>query len=177
MATYAAFLRGINVGGHTVKNDRLRELFEDLGLEEVGTFLASGNLIFQTHDLNKSALEARIESRLREGLGYDVPTFVRTAEKVTAAAAHTPFPDAPEEGTLHIAFLRDELDPATRKEVAELAKDTDRVAFIDRELYWLVAGRFTDSALGGPAVGKVLGDAWTLRTAKTVRRIAAKLPR
>ncbi|MDP8961686.1 MAG: DUF1697 domain-containing protein, partial [Actinomycetota bacterium] len=109
MATYAAFLRGINVGGHMVKNDRLRELFEDLGFEEVRTFFASGNLIFQTHDVSIFALEGRIESRLREGLGYDVPTFVRTAEKVAAAAAHTPFPDASEEGTLHIAFLRDEL--------------------------------------------------------------------
>ncbi|MDP8960815.1 MAG: DUF1697 domain-containing protein, partial [Actinomycetota bacterium] len=110
-------------------------------------------------------------------LGYDVPTFVRTAEKVAAAAAHTPFPDASEEGTLHIAFLRDELDPVTRNEVAELAKDTDRVAFSDRELYWLVAGRFIDSALSGRTVGKVFRDAWTVWTAETVRRIAATLPR
>lgn len=177
MVTYAAFLRGINVGGHIVKNDRLRELFEGLGFEEVRTFLASGNLVFRADDVGISALEGRIESGLREGLGYVVPAFVRTAEEVTVAAAHTPFPDAPEEGKLHIAFLRDELDPATRSEVDALGKDTDRVAFRDRELYWLVAGRFMDSALSEPAVGKVLGNDWTVRTAETVRRIAAKLPR
>ncbi len=177
MATYAAFLRGINVGGHTVKNDRLRELFDDLGFQEVRTLLASGNLIFQSDDVSVSALEDRIEARLRDGLGYDVPTFVRTAEKVTAVADHNPFADAPEGGKLHIAFLRAELDAATRNEVALLAKDTDRVAFLDRELYWLVAGRFMDSALSEPAVGKALGDDWTVRTAKTVQRIAAKLSR
>lgn len=177
MARYAAFLRGINVGGHTVTNDRLRGLFEELGLRDVRAFLASGNLIFRSDDVGVSALEGRIESRLREGLGYEVPTFVRTAEHVTAVADHTPFPDAPADGKLHIAFLRADLDAATRNEVAELAKDTDRVAFRDRELYWLVAGRFMDSALSDPAVGKVFGADWTVRTAKTVRRIAAKLLR
>lgn len=177
MASYAAFLRGINVGGHTVTNDRLRELFEELGLQDVRTFLASGNLIFQSEDVGVSALEGRIESRLRDGLGYEVPTFVRTVEQVTAVAGHTPFPDAPADGKLHIAFLRAELDAATRHEVAALAKDTDRVAFRDRELYWLVAGRFMDSALSELAVGRVLGADWTVRTAKTVQRVAAKLLR
>lgn len=42
MAAYVAFLRGINVGGHMLKNDRLRELFEDLGFHGVRTFLAAG---------------------------------------------------------------------------------------------------------------------------------------
>ncbi len=175
MATYAAFLRGINVGGHTVKNDRLRELFEELGFQDVRTFLASGNLIFQNDDVGDSVLEERIESRLRDGLGYDVPTFVRTAEQVTAIADHTPFPDAPADGRLHIAFLRAEPAAATKNEVAALTKATDRVAFRDRELYWFVAGRFMDSALSDPAVDRLLGGDWTVRTARTVRRVTAKL--
>ncbi|MDQ4131150.1 MAG: hypothetical protein M3133_09225, partial [Actinomycetota bacterium] len=92
-------------------------------------------------------------------------------------ADHTPFPDEPDVGKLHIGFLRCELDPSTRDEVSALAKETDRVAFHGREMYWRVAGRFMDSALSEPAIGKVLGDRWTLRTAQTVRRLAAKLRR
>lgn len=175
MATYVAFLRGINVGGHTVKNDRLRELFEDLGFEAVRTFLASGNVIFECDQENGLEVERRIESRLREGLGYNVPTFVRTSEHLVAVAEHAPFPDQPGEGNLHIGFLREEPDPSTVNELAALANESDRVAFRGRELYWLVAGRFMDSALSGPAVGKVLGDGWTVRTANTVRRLAAKM--
>ena len=43
MTRYIAFLRAINVGGHTVKMDQLRALFEELGLSNVETFIASGN--------------------------------------------------------------------------------------------------------------------------------------
>lgn len=176
MATYVAFLRGINVGGHTVTNDRLRELFEALAMDRVSTFLASGNVIFQTDEEGGSALEKRIEAGLRESLGYPVPTFARDARQVASLANHAPFPVAPEGGKLHIGLLRETLDRSTRAEVAALAADTDRVAFNGRELYWHVAGRYMDSALSGPAVGKVLGAAWTLRTATTLQRIANKLP-
>ncbi|MCX6027691.1 MAG: DUF1697 domain-containing protein [Chloroflexi bacterium] len=43
-----AFLRAINVGGHTVKMDRLRQIFESLGFSNVETFIASGNVVFET---------------------------------------------------------------------------------------------------------------------------------
>lgn len=175
MATYVAFLRGINVGGHTVKNDRLRELFEALGFTRVRTLLASGNVLFDADEVDAAALERRSEAQLRDGLGYAVPTFVRTGDQVAAIAGHDPFPDAPQGGKVHVGFLRQVLDQPTRGEVVALAKDRDRVAFRDRELYWHVADRFMDSALSDPAVDKVLAAAWTLRTANTVQRIAAKL--
>lgn len=175
MATYVAFLRGINVAGRTVTNDRLRELFGDLGFDEVRTFLSSGNVIFRTDEVAIPALEEHIESRLGDGLGDEVPTFVRTAEQVTAVGAHAPFADPPEGGTLHIGFLREDVDEPTKDKILGLAKGTDRVAFHGCELYWHVASRFMDSALSDPAVGRMLGNAWTVRTATTVRRIAASL--
>ena len=46
MSQYIAFLRGINVGGHRVKMDRLRAIFIELGLQDVSTFIASGNVLF-----------------------------------------------------------------------------------------------------------------------------------
>jgi len=48
MPRYVALLRGINLGGHTVKMDRLKKLFEELGLKNVETFIASGNVIFES---------------------------------------------------------------------------------------------------------------------------------
>lgn len=47
MSRTFAFLRAINVGGHTVPMTRLKELFEDLGLQGVKTFMASGNVVFE----------------------------------------------------------------------------------------------------------------------------------
>ena len=59
MTRYIAFLRAINVGGHVVKMDALRRLFESLGFSNVETFIASGNVLFETN-LN-SDLEKKIE--------------------------------------------------------------------------------------------------------------------
>ncbi len=56
MPRYIALLRGVNLGGHTVKMDRLKKLFEELGFKKVETFIASGNVIFETGSKNAAAL-------------------------------------------------------------------------------------------------------------------------
>ena len=72
---FIALLRAINVGGHNVKMDRLRKLFESLGLSNVETFIASGNVIFDSLVESAETLEEKIERHLRESLGYEVATF------------------------------------------------------------------------------------------------------
>ena len=73
-----AFLRAVNVGGHTVKMDALRRHFESLGFSNVETFIASGNVIFETPFKNARTLESSIENKLRDALGYEVAAFLRT---------------------------------------------------------------------------------------------------
>ena len=73
---YVAFLRAINVGGHTVRMEALRREFESLGATNVETFIASGNVIFDTARRNAAALERAIEEHLQHGArisGRDVP--------------------------------------------------------------------------------------------------------
>src|SRR5215211_2292119 len=82
MPKYIAFLRAINVGGHTVKMDYLRTLFEDLGLMNVETFIASGNVIFDSPARRPKALEQKIETFLKEKFGYAVATFIRSAAEL-----------------------------------------------------------------------------------------------
>ena len=78
MPKYVAFLRAISGGGHTVKMDYLRSLFESLGFSNVETFIASGNVIFDSTSKSTKALEKKIESYLLKTLGYEVVTlFVR----------------------------------------------------------------------------------------------------
>jgi uncharacterized protein (DUF1697 family) len=92
MPRYIAFLRAINVGGHnTVKMDFLRHLFESLGFSNVETFIASGNIVFETKSKNAQALEREIEKGLREALGYAVATFIRTGTELAAIANYKPF--------------------------------------------------------------------------------------
>ena len=64
MQKYIAFLRAINVGGHTVKMDRLREIFETMGFSNVETFIASGNVIFETKSKDVDSLVKMIKKKL-----------------------------------------------------------------------------------------------------------------
>jgi uncharacterized protein (DUF1697 family) len=90
---YVAFLRAINVGGHTVKMEALRRLFEGLRFAAVSTFIASGNVVFETDEGDPVALEQLIERALHVALGYEVATFLRTDAEVALVAAYAPFPE------------------------------------------------------------------------------------
>ncbi len=179
MTRYVAFLRGINVGGHTVKMDQLKKHFEELGLDNVETFIASGQVIFESDEKKPAALEEKIEKALRSKLGYEVATFVRTDAEVADIAANNPFSKVtPREGDrLHIGFLRDEPAAATRKAVLALATDEDRLHFHGRELYWLRRGPMLESTINTNELHKAFGKAPnSLRNANTLQRLAAKYP-
>src|SRR5664279_4346948 len=90
MSRHVAFLRGVNLGkSRRVKNEQLRSAFEQLGLDSVATFRASGNVVFEAD--GAQGLAARVEAGLAEELGFEVTVFLRTARQVAAIAAHRPF--------------------------------------------------------------------------------------
>src|SRR5882757_7926832 len=94
MPRLVAFLRAVNVGGHTVTMEKLRGLFEGLGMKDVETFIASGNVIFASRSSNLQLIERKIEAGLQDALGYEVRTFVRTDEEVAEVARHRAFSDS-----------------------------------------------------------------------------------
>ena len=78
MHQYVVFLRGINVGGHTVIKTTLLKAFESLGFQNVSTYKQSGNVIFYAASADPEAVTAKVEAKLREVLGYEVATSVCT---------------------------------------------------------------------------------------------------
>ena len=181
MTRYVAFLRGLNVGGHTVKMEALRKHFEELGFENVSTFIASGNVIFETATpkSKSAALEKKIENALQQALGYEVATFLRTDKEVAQVAEHDAFPKIkPKDGdTSYITFLRDTPDAATRRRILALSNDEDVLHLHGRELYWLRrAGGMIDSTISDSDWKKAFGkQPTTVRNTNTLRRLAAKL--
>lgn len=176
MPRFVAFLRGINVGGHRVTNDALCALVEDLGFADVDAYRASGNVVLTADERPVADLRVRLEEGLAEGLGYAVPTFLRTPDEVRAIADHEPFAAQHVEashGSLQVAMLAEEPAAADRDAVLDMATDRDRLAVRGRELYWLPSGGTTDSELDWDAIEDLLGPT-TTRTKNTVARIAAK---
>ena len=86
--THAAFLKGINLGNRRLTNEELRGHFESIGLTDVATFRASGNVVFAApRDRDAQALAELIETELGTLLGYPVSTFVRSGEQLLSLAA------------------------------------------------------------------------------------------
>ena len=73
--------------------DRLRTLFESMNLTDVTTVIASGNVLFSSRAGNQARLERRIEAHLRDALGYEVATFLRSGQELAEIVAHRPFPE------------------------------------------------------------------------------------
>lgn len=174
---FTAFLRAINVGGHTVKMAQLRVLFESLGLSNVTTFIASGNVIFETRQKHAHSLESKIERHLSGTLGYGVATFVRSLDEVADVASYRAFPHvdvSASGGTLYVGFLRTPPTREVQQKLLALRSDVDELHLHGRELYWLCHTKFRESAFSGALLEKALGMSMTLRNLTTVTRIATK---
>jgi uncharacterized protein (DUF1697 family) len=177
MPRYFAFLRGINVGGHRIKMDRLREHVEALGFEHVETFIASGNVIFSSASRDVHAMEERIARHLWEALGYEVPTFIRSQPELESIMTFERTDPAPTDESVYVIFLPEEADIDLRRSLDNLSTERDRFEFAGREAYWLIRGKLSESPLFGMGLAKMTGGAsTTMRNMTTVRRLVAKYP-
>lgn len=170
-----ALLRAINVGGHVVKMDRLRTLFESLNLTDVTTVIASGNVLFSSRAGNQARLERRIEAHLHDALGYDVATFLRSGQDLAEIVAHRPFPETelPGDGeALSVIFLKQPLAAPASTALLALRTATDDFQVHGREAYWLCHGRISDSKVTGAKLERAVGGPVTARNIATVRKLA-----
>ena len=177
MAKYVAFLRAINVGGHLVKMDDLRALFEALGFTNVETFIASGNVIFDSKSANIGLLEKKIEKHLLKSLGYEVATFVRSVADVERIAGAKPFSTAELKSNFHalyVGFLAESPSEDARRELVKCGNKFNAFAFTEREVFWLCRVKFSETDFSGARLEKILKMKTTLRNVNTPQRIAAK---
>jgi uncharacterized protein (DUF1697 family) len=176
MSRFIAFLRAINVGGHTVKMDQLRGLFEASRFSSVETFIASGNVVFDTKSGDATVLEKRIEKLLREALGYEVATFIRTGMELADIAKYKPFPQpaVDKASALNIAFLKNKLDEQSKQKLRGLRTDIDDFHVHEREVYWLCLKKQSESTFSNVLLEKTLGRQSTLRSVNTIKKLAEK---
>ena len=176
MLKHISFLRAINVGGHNIKMDHLRQLFESLGFSNVETFIASGNVIFDTKTGNTKTLEKKIETCLHEALGYEVATFIRTDAELAEIAKYMPFPQSQLDRAvaLNIGFLANALDKTSEQKLMSLQTDIDYFHVHGREIYWLCKKKQSESKISNVVIEKALGVKSTLRGANTVNKLAEK---
>jgi uncharacterized protein (DUF1697 family) len=176
---YIAFLRAINVGGRFIKMEALRGHFAALGLTNVETFINSGNVIFEARAARTTgSLEKKIEAALRQAMGYEVNTFIRSAVELAELAAYQPpLPPLPAKGGLYLAFVQAPPGAPVIDKLAAAATAGDQFHVYDRHVYWWRDGGYSDSPLSvSGRFEKLLGVPTTVRNTTTVQKLAAKYP-
>lgn len=157
----------------------LKKLFETMGFSGVETFIASGNVVFESSARDQRKLEKLISSNLHKALGYEVQSFVRTRAEVAAVEAFQPFaPEKIEKAmAYHVGFGTGPFGNDHKKSITGLQTATDDLRAEGNEIYWACTTRSSDSRVTGAAIEKSLGGRATLRNINTIRRLLAKHPK
>ncbi|WP_341504077.1 DUF1697 domain-containing protein [Gallaecimonas sp. GXIMD4217] len=176
MERYFAFLRAINVGGRTVTMSALRGHLQALGLEKVQTFIASGNVIFETECQDQAALEARIEAHLAQVLGFEVATFVVTGPELRAIIEHPAFSEEEMDAAqaYNIALMKAPLSTEAFARLKALENEQDGFASQGRAFYWLCRSKQSQSGFDNRRFERVARVQGTFRSISSLKRLAKK---
>jgi len=164
VARIVLLLRGVNVGGVTVRSADLRSLLGEAGLGDVRTVLASGNAIVDASDSNAAARTA--EAALEQRYGRRIRVHGRTIAELQTVVDAYPF-DEDDEHTPYVVFA---LDEGVLDRIAATETD-EELALVGDVLHWSnPKGHTIDSPIG-VALARVGKDSTTTRTLRTLRRI------
>ncbi len=173
MPRYIAFLRAVNVGGTTlIKMADLKKMFESFGLDNVQTYIQTGNVIFESRERNSSVLEQQIERQLENAVGKRIPLFVRTIQDVQKMAHACPF--TPKDGeTVHVVILQEQPHKKNVNTLLACRSDADDFASKGKEVYNLRRDR-DRSIFSNNWIEKTLEVMGTTRNLTTIKKIAEK---
>ena len=165
MASYIALLRAVNVGGTGKLAMRdLTAMCKAAGFQSVRTYIASGNVVFESN-LSEASVRKELERRLLAHAGKPVVVAVRTAAEMAEVLARNPFPHAP--GNRTMAIFLDSAPPDGALHAVSGRVD-EEVAVGRREIYVLYGENMARSKLKIPAA-----RSGTARNMNTVAKLAA----
>jgi uncharacterized protein (DUF1697 family) len=169
MTTYIALLRAVNVGGTgKLPMSELRSLCDSAGFARVRTYIASGNVVFDSA-LSKASVKAKLERCLEDYAGKPVGVLIRTGKEMAAVIAANPFKSAAPNRT--VAIFLDGPPPAdTLANVSGL--QAEEVALGAHEIYVHYPNGIGESKLKIPAAKT--GTARNMNTVATLAEWAAE---
>ncbi len=172
---YAVFLRGINVGGVKLTNEKLLEIAASAGFGRARALLASGNLLLDS-ELPADRVQAELENALSAACGADVPCYVRSLEQLKALLAED---DSDPEGFHHyLLFCREPLLEALSPAYAQFTHAPGEKLFGQTghtDIHWIVEKDNTLGDFGSKVLGRKYRDQLTSRNLRTVQKAVAAL--
>ena len=171
MTKYAAFLRGVNVGGVNLKMADVAAALTDAGFDNVRTILASGNVLLES-PAKAAAVRKKAEATLRDRFGYDAWVLVYDVDTVRAVVAAYPFEREVDGYQSYVTFVADK---AVLDELARLGEDAGADEKISRGagvVYWQVPkGSTLDSTIGKTMGKPRYKSSTTTRNLRTLEKV------
>ena len=174
MTTWIALFRGINVGGrHKLPMKDLKALLEALGLDEVRTYIQSGNVVFRGADADRSTLAHRITGAVGKRFGFEPQIHLLAPDEIRHAVTANPFPEAAADPrSLHLFFLQPAPTDPPFDRLDEIRSGRERYLLRDDLLYLHTPDGFGRSKLAERAE-RLLQVSATARNWRTVNKLAA----
>lgn len=173
MNKYIAFLRAINVGGTSIiKMSDLKKMFESFGLQNVQTYIQTGNVIFESQEKDASVLETQIERQLEKAWGKKIQLFVRTIREVNAIVKACPF-DPKEEETVFVVILDEKPIKKNVETLLAFRNEFDDFAVKGKEAYHLRRDR-EKTKFVNRSIEQVIRVPGTSRNLTTIKKLAEK---
>ena len=171
MATYVAFLRGVNLGpNNKISMPALRAMAEDLGYTDVATYINSGNLIISSPK-NAATVEQEIVKAIKDTFGRPIDVAVRTPAQLEKLLAENPYPDGnPSQVT--VAFLTKAPAADAKQKVAAVAKDYEPFTFSGQQVYVNYSQGIGKSKLA-ERFSAIIGVSSTVRNIRTLEKVLA----
>lgn len=175
MKRYCAFLRGVNVKGTAMKMKDVCEVFQDLGLQEVTSVLATGNILFSS-EISSDQLKKITEEALSTKFDYEAFIFLKDKAEILGMSENIPFTKS--EDLHQYIFITEEETPKLLLEEFDKGNKlpNEQAKIVDNVFYWQISkGNTLDSDFGKILGKKSFKDKLTSRNRNTIEKIIQKL--
>jgi len=174
MNTYISLLRGINVSGQKkVKMAELKNVYESLNLENVNTYIQSGNVVFQSVNDSKT-LKSSLEIAIKEYFNFEVPVLILTKSHLVNAVKDLPFTtiDIEAEGSKIIIFFLSEHVSANQRDIIKTYLTNSEQLIMGKDVIYLYCPQgLGKSKLTNKLIETKLKLTSTARNIKTVHKL------
>jgi len=171
MQTYISLLRGINVSGQkSIKMEALKSIYEKLGLQDIRTYIQSGNVLFESTIQDTRILSEMISAGIKKYFLFDVPVLVKTSIDWTDYVKRNPFTEK-EITKIGLTFLHDKVQNPDSEDFNKIKHSSEKIEFVDDAVYLYLPNGFGRTKLSNNFIEKQLSVTATTRNWKTVLKL------
>jgi uncharacterized protein (DUF1697 family) len=174
MTAFVSLFRGINVGGHHgVRMGELKAMYEDLGLQDVLSYIQSGNVVFKSVDADVARLRRQIEGGFEERFGFHAEVFVRSSAEFRVIFEKNPFQSqqSKESKWVVVLFLAARPDDTAQEDLLRTYVGPEEIFFTGEEAFIYYTNGIGRSKLSLSLMEKKLKTFGTARNWNTILQL------